>query len=423
MKVRRFWKGLIVVALLIALGSLWVWWLNTRGDVDLAQAPTTTAVTPELLERGAYLARVGNCAGCHTAPGGAVFAGGLGIATPFGTVYSSNLSADAKHGIGAWTPAEFWRAMHNGRSKDGRLLYPAFPYPNFTQLTRADSDAIFAFLLSQAPAAQSNRAHALEFPYNSQIALALWRALYFRPQIFVATPDQSAQWNRGAYLVRGLGHCTACHTARNALGAPTSQFDLEGGLIPLQGWYAPSLNASGEAGVATWDLSEVVQLLKSGTTARGSALGPMADVVFQSTQHLSDLDANAMATYLKALPEARRETSEREPPDGASLIRGALIYKNRCAECHGAQGQGYKGIYPALAGSRKVTMASAANLVHIVRVGGFPATTPANPRPFGMPPFSQVLSDEEIAQVAGYVRNSWGNQGGKVTQLDVMRSR
>ena len=418
-------KGLIVVALLVAFASALVWWLNTRGDTDLAEAtPSNSAVTPELLERGAYLARIGNCAGCHTTAGGAAYAGGLGLATPFGTVYSSNLTPDAKHGIGAWTPAEFWRAMHNGRSKDGRLLYPAFPYPNFTQLTRADSDALFAFLLAQAPTAQSNRENTLAFPYNSQVALAVWRALYFRPQVFEAAPDQSAQWNRGAYLVRGLGHCTACHSARNALGAPTSQFDLEGGLIPLQGWYAPSLNDPSEAGVAKWELAEVMALLKTGTTARGSALGPMADVVFQSTQHLSDADATAMAIYLKALPEARSSKGdEPKQPDANSMLRGAQIYKNRCAECHGAEGQGYAGMYPALAGNRKLTMASSANLVHILRVGGFAPTTPGNPRPFGMPPFSQILGDEEIAQVATFVRNSWGNHGGPVTQLDVIHSR
>jgi len=422
---KKLVKSLMAVALLIALASALVWWLNTRGDGDLTEpAPSKLAVSPELLQRGAYLARVGNCAGCHTAQGSAAFAGGLGLATPFGTVYASNLTPDAKSGIGAWTPAEFWRAMHNGRSKDGRLLYPAFPYPNFTQLTRADSDALFAFLLAQAPAEQGNRAHTLTFPYNSQIALAVWRALYFRPQVFEATADQSAQWNRGAYLVRGLGHCTACHSSRNALGAPTSQFDLEGGLIPLQGWYAPSLNDSKEAGVAKWELAEVAQLLKTGTTPRGSALGPMADVVFQSSQHLSDADATAIATYLKALPDARAQRDEPQSPDANSMLRGALIYKKHCAECHGAEGKGYAGIYPALAGNRKVTMAaSSTNLVHILRAGGFAPTTPGNPRPFGMPPFSQILGDEEIAQVATFVRNSWGNQGGPVTPLDVIHSR
>ncbi len=417
-------KSLIVVALGVALASALVWWLNTRGDGDLAESPPSKqAVMPELIERGAYLARIGNCAGCHTAQGGAAFAGGLGLATPFGTVYSSNLTPDAKHGIGAWTPAEFWRAMHNGRSKDGRLLYPAFPYPNFTQLTRADSDALFAFLRAQAPAQQGNRAHTLAFPYNSQIALAVWRALYFRPQVFEATADQSAEWNRGAYLVRGLGHCTACHSSRNALGAPTSQFDLEGGLIPLQGWYAPSLNATNEAGVAKWEPSEIAQLLKSGSTARGSALGPMADVVFQSTQHLNDADAAAIASYLKALPEIPAKAVEPQAPDANTMLHGGAIYKKHCAECHGAEGKGYAGIYPALAGNRKVTMASSTNLVHILRAGGFAATTPGKPRPFGMPPFSQILSDEEIAQVASFVRNSWGNRGGAVTPLDVIHSR
>ena len=416
-------RALAIAVALIVLIAVLVWWLNTRGDADLGGPRADANATPQLIERGAYLTRAGNCAGCHTAPSGAAFAGGFGLVTPFGTVYASNLTPDAKTGIGNWSADAFWRAMHNGRSNDGRLLYPAFPYPNFTQLTREDSDAIFAFLRSQAPVEQANRANTLEFPYNSQVALALWRAMYFRPQVYEAKADKSAEWNRGAYLVRGLGHCTACHSARNVLGASASQFDLEGGLIPLQGWYAPSLNSASEAGVSTWDVNEIAQLLKSGTSARSSVLGPMADVVFQSTQHLSDADAHAMATYLKELPEVHASVDQPDRPNATVMVRGAFLYKNQCAQCHGAKGEGQPGVYPALAGNRKVTMASSTNLVHIVLAGGFAPSTPGNPRPYGMPPFGLTLKDDEVAQVTTFVRNSWGNRGGEVSVLDVSRSR
>ena len=231
----------IAAALLISL--------NLRGEEPLP-ATETLQSTPALVQRGEYLARVGNCMACHTTQGGAPFAGGRGIETPFGVVHSSNLTPDRAQGIGSWTSAEFWRAMHHGRSKDGRLLVPAFPYPNYTQVTREDSDAIYAYLQSLPAVAQANRPHALRFPYNTQAALGVWRALFFTPGTFAPGPVQSAEWNRGAYLVNGLGHCAACHTPRNALGASSQAQAFSGGLIPVQNWYAPALNVAAEAGVA-----------------------------------------------------------------------------------------------------------------------------------------------------------------------------
>jgi mono/diheme cytochrome c family protein len=205
---RRLLALILFVLVLVAL----VAWLNVRGEAaisDTAAAPITA--TPQQIAQGAYIARAGNCAACHTARGGADYAGGLGIATPFGTVYTSNLTPDAQAGLGRWTPAAFWRAMHHGRSADGRLLYPVFPYTSYTQVSRADSDALFAYLRSLPAVAQANRPHELAFPYNSQVALAVWRALFFRAAEFGPESTQTAQWNRGAYLVRGLGHCAACH--------------------------------------------------------------------------------------------------------------------------------------------------------------------------------------------------------------------
>ena len=411
---------LIVVAVVIA-------WLNVRGEDPVSGDAAAFVATPEQVARGGYLALAGNCAACHTDRGGAAFAGGKGIATPFGTVYASNLTPDAKTGIGGWSPAQFWRALHNGRSADGRLLYPAFPYPNFTEITRADSDALYAWLRTQVPVAQPNRAHALRFPYSLQASLAVWRALFFSPGVYEPVAERSAQWNRGAYLVRSLGHCAACHSPRNAFGATRDSLELSGGLIPLQNWYAPSLASSAEAGVADWSPREVADLLKTGLTPRGAALGPMAEVVFRSTQHLTDPDVAAMAEFLKSLPQTPAHRVEAATLDKAVRSHGESLYKDHCAACHGAQGEGGAGpqgvVYVPLAGNRKVQLQTPANFIHIVVNGGFPPTTAGNPRPYGMPPFGPTLKDEEIAVLATYVRNSWGNAAPAVSALDVLESR
>ena len=412
----------------IALGALalvaLVWMLNLRGEDSLRDLPGEAAPTVEQADRGAYLARVGNCMTCHTDRGGAAYAGGRAIETPFGTVYSSNLTPDVQTGIGGWSSDQFWRALHNGRSRDGRLLYPAFPYPNYTMVRRDDSDAIFAFLRSQAAVRQPNKLHGLRWPFNTQAALAVWRALYFTPGPYAPDPARSAQWNRGAYLVNGLGHCSACHTRRNALGASADMLDLSGGLIPMQNWYAPALNSSAEAGVSEWPVEHVVRMLQTGIAPRGGVLGPMAEVVLSSTQYWSEPDLRAMAVFLQALPQTARPP----PKDAGAAMpsvaeRGASIYEHQCSQCHGDQGQGVSGAYPALAGNRAVLMHEPANLVQIVLNGGFAPATAGNPRPFGMPPYVLILSDADVAAVLTHLRTSWGNRAPLVSEFEVSRQR
>jgi mono/diheme cytochrome c family protein len=412
----------MLVVLLLATASL-VAWLNVRGEAGLDDGTTGAPFSPtqQQIAQGAYLARAGNCAVCHTARGGADYAGGLGIATPFGTVYATNLTPDAQTGLGRWTPATFWRAMHHGRSADGRLLYPVFPYTSYTQVSRADSDALFAYLRSIPAVAQANQPHTLAFPYSSPVALAVWRALFFRAEEFVPEPTQTAEWNRGAYLVRGLGHCAACHAERNVLGASSGALALQGGVIPMQHWYAPSLASSREAGVADWDTQDVVALLKTGTSTRASVMGPMADVVFGSTQYLSEADLQAMAVFLKALPQQMQAPLVAQAPEPTQLSTGAKIYKDHCAQCHGEQGERARGAYPALAGNRAVTMDSPANLVQTVLHGGFAPATAGNPRPYGMPPFQQTLDGPQIAAVLTFIRHAWGNTASPVSPLEVLQ--
>ena len=416
---RRIVIGIVAVVAVVAVLAAAIVWLNIRGEDDTPPVAQATGA----VARGAYLARVGNCIACHTERGGTPFAGGRAIETPFGTVHSSNLTPDGATGIGAWSSSDFWRALHNGRSRDGRLLTPAFPYPNYTLVTREDSDAIFAYLRSLPAVQRANTPHNLRWPYSTQAALAVWRALYFTPGSYQADKSHPPEWNRGAYLVMGLGHCSACHTARNALGASSDMMDLSGGVIPMQNWYAPSLASRGEAGVGDWDVAQVEKLLRTGVAPRGTVLGPMAEVVLQSTQHLDDADARAMAVFLKALPQREGEPVKALPLPARIEEQGALVYRNNCAQCHGDKGEGVPGVYPALAGNRAVNLPVTANLVQVALGGGFPPATAGNPRPFGMPPYATLLSDAEVAAVLSYVRMSWGNQSGRVSELEVTQQR
>ena len=395
-------------------------------------AETSQQGSSALTEQGAYLARVGNCMQCHTAQGGAPYAGGRGIETPFGVVYSSNLTSDPDTGLGRWTSAEFWRALHHGRSRDGRLLAPAFPYTSYTQVARADADALFAFLQTVPATVRPNRQHALRFPYDTQLALAAWRTLFFRPGEDSPVPPpapsgldaQAPAWQRGAYLVGGLGHCAACHTPRNAFGASLDARALGGGLIPVQNWYAPALDVAAEAGVAHWPIQDVVALLKTGLAPNGSAIGPMAEVVFNSTQYLTDQDAAAMALYLQSLPQRQAEPKAAAAAPGAAVsARGAQVYEQQCAQCHGEQGEGKTGAFPALAGNRAVLMDNPTNVLRVLLQGGYLPATAGNPRPHGMPPFLQTLDDEDIAAVVSHVRSAWGNSAARVATIGVHRAR
>lgn len=395
-------------------------------------APPAGAADPALVARGEYLARIGHCAGCHTAPGGAAYAGGRGVPTPFGTVHASNLTPDDTTGLGRWSGEAFWRALHLGVSRDGRLLYPAFPYTHTTHVSRADSDALHAWLRSLPPVTQANRPHTLRFPYSTQAALAVWRALYFQPgdgqpPTGSEAAGRSAAWQRGAYLVRGLGHCSACHAPRNALGAGGDTLALDGGLMTEQGWYAPSLTSDAEAGVGGWPPEEIAALLTTGLTRRASVQGPMAEVVHGSTRHLTPGDALAMAEFLKSVSRpAPAPAPPADAPTGAAAglrERGEQLYRDHCSDCHGRDGQGVPGAYPALAGNRAVLLDPALNLVQVIVHGGFAPSTAGNPRPYGMPPYGLVLNHADIAALLTYLRSAWGHRAAAVSPLEVQRWR
>ena len=417
-------KSLMALAVLLIAGvgaKVLLWPADDIGP----PATLNSLSQAQLVARGAYLARAGDCMACHTTRGGVQYAGGRVLATPFGNVMSPNITPDKDTGIGAWSADDFWRAMHNGKSKDGRLLYPAFPYTNYTRVRREDSDALYAYFQSVPPQRQANLPHALRFPYNQQIALAAWRALYFKPAVHQDDPARSVEWNRGAYLVQGLGHCSACHSSRTTLGG--SEEGLSGGLIPVLGWYAPSLTSNAEAGLGDWETEHIVQLLHTGVSPRATVFGPMAEVVRQSLQHLEVADVRAMAVYLKSLPDtqppvkgAPRDTSEAAT---RQLAQGAKLYDTHCASCHQADGKGVPPGYPPLAGNRAILTDSPVNAIRIVLNGGFAPGTAGNPRPYGMPPYGPLLNDGEVAAVVSHLRASWGNNAPAVTALEVNKYR
>jgi len=391
-------------------------------------SPPARADDPAVIANGLYLARAGDCIACHTRPDGPVFAGGRAMPTPFGTIYSTNITPDRDTGIGAWSADDFYRTMHEGRFPNGGLLYPVMPFASYTKVTRADSDAIFAYLRSVPPVHQPNRENDLRFPYNNRQLILGWRTLFFQAGEYVPDAAKSAEWNRGAYLVQGLGHCGMCHTPINALGGNSESRAFEGGMIPMQDWYAPSLTSNKEAGLGEWDIGEITDLLRNGVSRRGAVYGPMAEVTFNSLQYLDDADVRAMAIYLKSLAEGSPlapETTSIPAPESSLLLHfGQTVYDARCASCHGADGRGKPPEYPPLAANPSIQMASAVNPIRMVLNGGFPPGTAGNPRPFGMPPFAQSLSDDEVAAVVTYIRAAWGNRGTAVSsrQANELRS-
>ena len=443
---RALWS---TVALLLA-ALLWVFWaadaLHERADASYrATSGTTSGMAPSasgaatnpsaLAAEGEYLARIGNCALCHTAPGGPAFAGGRAIATPFGAVMSTNITPDPAHGLGQWTADDFWRAMHHGKSRDGRRLSPAFPYTSYTLVSRADSDALFAYLQTVAPVPQASAPSSRAWPFNTQAALAVWRALYFWPQNGAAPEPASAAaapgaapsgetlaaLKRGAYLVQGLGHCTECHGTRGPLGGLQSGKTLAGAVLPGTPWYAPSLQRADEAGALSQ--AHTVAVLQGDTANQGFASGPMGEVVLHGTQRLRDADAQAIAAYLQSVVQPAKAPAQVEFIKAPADPRATKIYEDQCANCHGKDGQGQNGAYPALAANRAVLMDKPNNAVLTVLYGGFAPATARNPRPFGMPPYLLTLSDAEVAAVLTYVRTSWGNHATGVSELQVPQIR
>lgn len=384
--------------------------------------------------RGEYLARAGDCVSCHSVPGGKAFAGGLKMGTPLGAIYSTNITPDRETGIGNYTLADFANAVRRGIAKDGHRLYPAMPYPSYAKLTDADVAALYDFFMKQVPAVhEPNRKSGIVWPYNFRWPLAIWDALFTTSGSYVAKSGHDAKWNRGAYLVQGLGHCGACHTPRGfawqekALDETSTRY-LGG--AELDAWYAPNLRSDRRTGLGGWSKEDIAAFLEHGHNLKATAFGSMIDVVNNSTPYLSDGDIDAIADYLKSLPGMETQPAFVYINATTAALRGghasqpgATIYAGTCANCHGFDAKGFAPLIPPLAGNPVVLERNPSSLINLVLNGSDPLVVKGTPDSYRMPQFRLQYSDQEIADVVTFIRNGWGNQAPAVTAAQVAKLR
>ena len=397
-------------------------WLVASAPVAASAASGSGIQRPadsaSLVDRGRYLAAAGDCAGCHTTEGGAAYAGGRPLETPFGTVLSANLTPDAT-GLKSWNADQFYRAMHEGLSANGDHLYPAFPYNYFAKMPRADTDALFAYLRSLPPVANKPDRNKLPFPFNIRALVSVWNLLYLDKATYAPDPAHDAQWNRGAYLVEGPGHCAACHTPKTILGGPQKGHDFQGG--PFGTWFAPDLTPNGRTGLGGWTRDETIAFLKTGRNPHASASGEMGLVVQDSTSMLADDDLQAIAAYLA--DRVASPAASMTPPDTAQMKIGEAIFVDQCSACHLMHAQGQTLAFPPLARSANVQQTDPTTALHLILAGAQASPTSAAPTAFTMPAFAWKLNDQQVAAVATYIRNEWGNAAPAITPDQVARLR
>jgi mono/diheme cytochrome c family protein len=365
------------------------------------------------IERGRYLAVLSDCAACHTAPSGQPFAGGLALRTPFGILVAPNITPDQETGIGNMTDAEFLATLHDGRGHNGRRLYPAMPYPAYTKMSDEDVLAIRAYLATVTPVSNKVMTNRLPFPLNIRLAMVFWNALNFTPGRYQPDPQKSAEWNRGAYIVKAAAHCGTCHTPKTVLGGDRNSNALAG--ATLQGWFAPDITNDPRKGIGGWSKDDLFQYLKTGTNDWTLASGPMAEAVTHSTSRMTDEDISAIATYLKDSGLGKQALKTNPVAADADTMRaGAAIYKDSCAACHRDAGTGEPHLFPRFAGSALVQSSDPTTLVRMVLQGTRAVSTPSMPTAPAMPAFDWRLNDAQVAAVLTYVRNSWGNAAAPV---------
>lgn len=363
---------------------------------------TFSAIAQSSDKNGEYLALAGDCISCHTAPGGKPYAGGLKMQTPFGYLLSPNITPDVETGIGSWSKDDFARALHDGINKKGQDLYPAMPFTSYTKVTRADVDAIYDYLRTLKPVSNAVKVNQLDFPFNIRTSMMVWRELFFKQGFFKSDPNQSVTWNRGAYLVEGLEHCSACHSPRNIMGAIKPSKEFTGAVI--DGWYALNLTSNSIVGLGSWSTQEIANYLKTGKNpGKTTAFGPMEEVVHNSTSHLTEVDLMAMATYLKSLPANSSLRADQRKLD-MNKVEGARLYIDNCSACHQSSGRGIVNVIPPLDGNPAILAPNGADIIRVV-IRGINARNGYIP----MPAFASKLTDDEIATIANYVRTSWDN--------------
>jgi mono/diheme cytochrome c family protein len=391
--------------------------------VALAQAQASDVDLQDFtqIERGRYLAILSDCTSCHTVPGSnQPFAGGRAIETPFGNIVAPNITPDAETGIGSWSDEAFDAAVRNGVGPDGSLLYPAMPYNAYAKMSRDDVLAIRAYLNSVTPVRNAVVSNTLPFPFNIRAAMHVWNALYFTKGEYRRDPQKSDDWNRGAYLVQGPGHCGACHTPKTFLGGDKTDRYLKGAY--LQGWSAPDITDDARLGVGGWSREDLLAYLKSGHNRITAATGPMGEVVTLSTAFTTDSDLGAIAVYLKSL-SSKATGPTALPKDDPTMVAGTAIYRDQCSACHGLDGKGIDALFPSVADSPMARSDDPTTSIRIVLRGARSVDTASAPTAPGMPSYGRQLDDEQIAAVLTYIRNAWDYAAIRIKADDVANVR
>ena len=396
---------------------------NPGNSHGITAPPQAGGKDADAVARGRYVAIAADCAACHTAPAhpNQAFAGGYALQTPFGKLLASNITSDKETGLGNWNEQEFDRAVRGGRGKSGEYLYPAMPYNDYVKINDQDMHDLWAYMKTVPAVSNKVVSNQLPFPFNIRLMMFGWDMLFFDKGPFKPVDGKSAEYNRGAYLVQSLGHCAACHTAKNFLGGDKGDAFLQGG--DLAGYHAPEITSNAYVGIGGWSDAQVVQYLQTGSNDVAIASGPMAEAVTNSTQHMTPADLHAIAVYLKSLPASSAVRPVPLPRDNTQFSLGSHVYAANCAACHGANGKGISGIAPGFVNSPAIQAASTQSVLTTILVGGRGAVTENNPTGGAMPSFAWKMSDAQVAAVSTYIRNNWGNAAGAVTADEVAKAR
>jgi mono/diheme cytochrome c family protein len=409
-------RTIFLRALALALCAGLLGACGESAEQPMANAHESTA---ERVARGRYLARAADCAACHTAPGGAPFAGGVKLASPFGTFYGTNITPDPAHGIGKWSASQFYKALHDGVTPD-KHLYPAMPYTSYRSMTRADSDAIYAYLMTQKPMAVPNHEPELKFPFNLRFAVMFWNVLFLKDTLPDASKGQSADWNRGRYLANALGHCAECHTPRGPFGQMDVSKTLQGSTL---GRVVPPDITPAALAARGWNATDLQTFFRTAIAPQGSAFGEMHPVVFLSSQYLNPDDLRAMSTYLLGDTPPAPAPLPAVSADSAQLAKGRSVYLGVCAGCHGREGEGKPHVAVSMRGNSTVRLADPRNLIVTLLDGVEAAAFLGTESLQEMPGFATTLSDQELADLANFLRQGWGGQAADVSAAQVKALR
>lgn len=434
-RLKKIFAVVIPASAVLAAGTAW---FVTRLPVSsFEKTGSQGEPSAQLVARGEYVSRLTDCVACHSVPGGAAYTGGLKMVTPMGAIFATNITPDRETGIGAYTLADFDRALRSGVAKDGHRLYPAMPYPSYARLSDDDVEALYAYFMKGVPAVhQENRKSTIPWPLNMRWPLAFWNVVFAPSDVYRPDMSKDAQWNRGAYLVEGAGHCGACHTPRslafNEKGTDSHSASFVSGAL-IDGWFAPSLRNDPNTGLGRWSEDDIFRFLKTGRNEHAVVFGSMTEAFNNSTQFFSDDDLRAVAHYLKSLPgNAQRDGTpwQYEPtqaavvqPAGRQGIPGAQTYMAKCSFCHGTDGRGQGQWVPPLAGAASSLVPDSSSSINVTLNGSGRVVAAGVPDSYRMPSYREQLSDEEIADVLTFVRSSWGNRQSPVAKGDVKKLR